>query len=306
MKKPFLLFMIVLLAGCTIKNAKNPNDPYENMNRKIFKFNKKIDKWVMRPPAAAYRKVFPLKVRRGINNFYGNLHLLPSIVNDFLQDDYPMAYKDVKRFAINSTLGLGGALDIAKKHGLPYHSNDLGITLAKWGDKKSPYVVIPFVGPATIRDAVGLTIDYSFFTIFPYIQSFPVRYGLVGVDYVQIRESYIDKEPIIEESLDDYAFVRDAYMQGRKYQIEGEQPDDTDAEDFYIESEEPSSDIPDDDSTTPSSQTAPNTLTPAQKKAFPNGPPHPDNRKAIEPSTKPIKRKNLLDVTHSLKKRQVG
>lgn len=285
MKKTLWLFIIILLTGCTIKNAENPKDPYEKVNRKIFAFNKKIDKWIMRPPAAAYRKIFPLKVRRGVNNFYGNLHLLPSIINDFLQDDYPMALKDVKRFVINSTLGLGGALDIAKHHGLPFHSNDLGITLAKWGDKNSPFVVIPFVGPTTIRDAVGLTIDYSFFTIFPYIQSFPVRYGLVGADYVQIRESFIDKEAVIEDALDDYAFVRDAYMQNRKYQIEGEQPDETDAEDFYIESEEPSSDIPDDEpSTTTNSSSTSNTESPSPEQAFPKGTPHSDNRKAVKTS----------------------
>lgn len=280
MKKPLIILLIVL-TGCTTKNAKNPDDPYEAINRKVFKFNKKMDKWIFRPPAAIYRRILPLKIRRGVNNFYGNLHLLPTFMNDILQRDYPMARKDFRRFVINSTLGIGGVRDVAVKYDLPYHSNDLGITLAKWGDKNSPFVMVPFLGPTTIRDAVGLTVDYSFFTIFPYIQSFPIRYGLVGLDYVQIRESYIDKENLIEDSLDDYAFVRDAYMQNRKYQIEGEKPDATDAEDFYIESEEPSSDIPDATESTTSTTTS--TKPPKQSAAFPKGPPHTDNRKAVKP-----------------------
>jgi phospholipid-binding lipoprotein MlaA len=222
-----------------MKMGPNPNDPFEAFNRRAHKFNMAFDATMLRPPARLYKKIMPLKLRHAVSNFYSNLQLLPTIANDVLQGEFLIGYKDSWRFFLNSTFGLGGVLDVAQVWGLPYHSNDLGITLAKWGDLHSPYLVVPFFGPSTLRDTAGITVGYNFFTIYPYIKSVGIRYGLLGLQYVELRAQLMDREHILKEALDEYAFIRDAYLQNRAYQIEGERLNADSAESLYIESEEP-------------------------------------------------------------------
>jgi phospholipid-binding lipoprotein MlaA len=214
----------LVLAGCASKGT-SPADPYESFNRKVYKFNTVFDNVFLKPPAKVYKAVLPGFVRKGVNNFYNNLDLIPTVGNDLLQAQGKWAIRDTWRFAINSTLGIGGILDVAQKFGLQPHSNDLGLTLAKWGDKKSPYLVLPFLGPSTIRDGAGWLFQFALYSPYVYINEDAVVYGLLALRYVDLRAQLLDTEPLMNEALDKYSFMRDAYLQHRNYLISGAEQD---------------------------------------------------------------------------------
>lgn len=214
---------LMILSACTSKGT-NPIDPYEPINRKTHQFNMAFDATFLRPPAKLYKAMVPPPVRAGINNVYNNVNMLPTTANDILQWDWNAAIKDTWRFLINSTFGIAGIFDVAAgRFGLPPHSNDLGLTFAKWGDKQSPYIVIPFLGPSTIRDGMGLMFDYAFFTPYPYIRSDAWLYSILGLRYVDLRSRMLENDRLIAEALDPYTFIRDAYLQNRHYRISGQQ-----------------------------------------------------------------------------------
>ncbi|MGV3739689.1 MAG: MlaA family lipoprotein [Gammaproteobacteria bacterium] len=215
------LFFLALNAQKSLAQGTNPEDPYESINRRIFTFNRGLDKVVLKPIAKIYNFLVPTRGRAIINNFYTNINMIPTFINDLLQADFTHASQDAHRLVLNSTIGIGGIFDLATMNGFPLRSNDLGITFAVWGDKKSPYVVLPFLGPSTIRDGMGMLFDYTFFTPYPYIPYVPL-YTLLAVRYVDLRAQMFDTDRLIEESLDKYAFVRDAYLQHRNYLIQGE------------------------------------------------------------------------------------
>lgn len=215
---------VLLLSGCTCKGT-NPADPYESFNRKVYQFNSRFDKIVLKPPALLYTKIIPARVRKGINNFYNNLDLIPTVGNDLLQAQGKWAIRDSWRFIINSSLGFGGVLDVAQTFGLPPHSNDLGITLAKWGDKKSPYLVLPLLGPSTIRDGAGWLFQFALYSPYVYINNDAAVYSLLAVRLVDLRSQMFDAERLMDQALDKYAFMRDAYLQHRNYLISGGEQD---------------------------------------------------------------------------------
>lgn len=218
------VFSGLLLSACISKGT-HPDDPFEHINRKTHRLNTAFDKYVLRPPAKVYKKIIPPVIRNGINNAYNNVNMLPTVANDLLQGQWTYAIKDTWRFIANSTIGVAGVLDPASTFGLPPHSNDMGLTFAKWGDKKSPYFVIPLLGPSTFRDGMGMIFDYALFTPYPYIQSNAVLYSLLGVRYVDLRAQMLETDKFIDEAMDKYAFIRDAYIQHRNYLINGEQPE---------------------------------------------------------------------------------
>lgn len=206
------------LTGCAHKGT-NPADPYEHFNRKVHKFNMAVDATLLKPTAKIYQALLPAFVRKGVNNAFNNLDMVPSVANDILQAEGKWSIKDSWRFVINSSLGVGGLFDVAKTFGLPAHYNDLGLTLAKWGDKKSPYLVIPLLGPSTIRDGSGTLFQFALWSPYVYIKSDALAYGLAGLRYVDLRAQMLDSDRIIDEALDKYSFIRDAYLQHRNYQI---------------------------------------------------------------------------------------
>ncbi|KTC99911.1 VacJ family lipoprotein [Legionella erythra] len=213
----------LLLSGCFHKGP-NPDDPYEAINRKIYRFNNAFDATILKPPARLYKAVLPDPVRASINNAYNNINMIPTVANDVLQWEWRYAIKDTWRFVINSTFGVAGLFDVAdKRFGLPPHSNDLGLTFAKWGDKKSPFIMIPLMGPSTIRDGMGMLFEYTVITPYPYIGNDAVIYGLIGLRYVDLRSQLFETERLMSEALDPYAFLRDAYLQHRHYRITGQQ-----------------------------------------------------------------------------------
>lgn len=233
-KHLIIIFGALSLQGCLTRGP-NPIDPYESINRKIFKFNLAFDATVLKPPAKLYAHCVPAPVKAGINNFYTNINMIPTVINDLLQADYPHAFKDTWRFIANTTFGIGGIFDPAATMGLPPHSNDLGITFAIWGDKTSPYVMLPFLGPSTLRDGMGMLFEYTFFTPYPYIRSSPLIYGLLGLRYVDLRAQMLDNDRFLAEAMDSYTFMRDAYLQHRQYLIHPTANDDQDSGELYIE-----------------------------------------------------------------------
>jgi len=161
------LLCILLLVACA--KGKEPKDPFENYNRKVYAVNQVFDKIFLKPAAQVYVKIIPNPIRTGVANVFNNLDDITVIANDILQGEIHQAGKDLTRFTINTTMGIAGIFDVASTLGLPKETNDLGITLARWGDVNSPYLVMPLFGPATVRDAYGLSFDYTLFTVFPHI-----------------------------------------------------------------------------------------------------------------------------------------
>jgi phospholipid-binding lipoprotein MlaA len=199
-------------------------DPYQSINRKVHNFNMAFDATFLKQPARLYQAVLPGPVRAGVNNFFTNIHLIPSMANDILQGDWRYTIKDFWRFGINSTIGVGGIFDVAAgTFRLPPHSNDLGLTFAKWGNPTSPYIVIPFLGPSTIRDGMGMLFDFTVFSPYPYFPSV-LFYPLAGLRYIDLRSQFLDQEPLLNQALDKYTFIRDAYLQHRQYVITGKEP----------------------------------------------------------------------------------
>lgn len=233
----FFVFTASLSLCACITKGKNPADPYEPINRKIHKFNAAFDATFLRPPAKLYKAAIPPQVRAGVNNAYNNINMLPTVANDLLQAEWNDAIKDTWRFLINSTFGVAGIFDVAGgSFGLPRHSNDLGLTFAKWGNKQSPYVVIPFLGPSTIRDGFGMMFDFTFFTPYPWIPNDKVLYSLVVLRYIDLRSQMLETDHLIDEAIDPYTFIRDAYLQRRQYLIDGKSDDSLGS--LYIEDDD--------------------------------------------------------------------
>lgn len=224
MKLISLILGFILLTSCV--RGPNPIDPYEPINRKIYKFNSAFDATMIRPPANLYKHAVPGFIQVGVNNFFNNINMLPTIANDILQCEFNWAIRDTWRLIANTTIGVGGVIDVASTMNLPPHSNDLGITFAKWGDRQSPYIVIPFLGPSTVRDGFGTIFNYGVMSPYPYFFDSYALYALLGLRFVDLRSQYLEMEPVMGEALDSYSFVRDAFLQLRNYQIAGEQADD--------------------------------------------------------------------------------
>lgn len=201
-------------------NSPNSSDPYENYNRHAFQMNQKLDKVIFKPVATAYNTVLPWPAKKGASNFFSNLNMIPTVINDILQGNIHNTASDTWRFIINSTVGIGGLVDVASSIGLPSHSEDLGLTLAKWGYKNSNYLVLPIFGPSTVRDAVALPVDYQITSVYPYIDPLSLRYSLISLNFTSVRAQLLDYEGVINQaSFDPYAFQRNAYLQRRAYLI---------------------------------------------------------------------------------------
>lgn len=215
LKMTALALCSLTLIGCTSKKPLTPQDPYEPLNRQMFKINTCLDKTVLRPAAIAYNHLIPSPIQQGVSNAFNNLLGPEAIVNDLLQGKPKYAVVDFLRTLLNSTLGILGVIDVAKHMGLPVHSNDFGKTFAVWSaNKKSAYLMIPFFGPSTLRDAIGLPLAATTNPLF-YFQSNVITYVPFAVYYVNLRAELLPLDKLIEDSFDPYAAVRDAYLQRR-------------------------------------------------------------------------------------------
>ncbi|HVO00450.1 MAG TPA: VacJ family lipoprotein [Steroidobacteraceae bacterium] len=218
------------LAGCaTAPGGKHdPRDPFERFNRGVYRFNTAADRAVLRPAARAWKAAVPAPVRRGLGNFIGNLGYPVTIVNDLLQGKMRQGADDFSRLLVNSIAGLG-FLDPASSAGLERHDEDFGQTLAKWGVPAGPYLMLPFLGPSSMRDAPAkLADEYSDGR--HYLQDPYLRWGLWGADKVELRASLLDADAALERTYDPYAFVRNAWLQRREYQVRDGAVDDSDVD----------------------------------------------------------------------------
>lgn len=215
------IFFVISIAGCASSKfpPSDPQDPYEHINRKIFAFNMALDRAILRPVAKVYDAVLPWPVKTGIRNVFYNIGDVTSVANEVLQLHFAQVAADLARIVINTTIGIGGLFDVASHLGLERDKEDFGLTLAFWGSKNTPYIVLPFFGPKTIRDAVGMPIDYFFFSIWPYIPWPEVSYGMQGLGVVKNRAILLPGDEIIDQAFDPYVFVRDAYLQRRAYMV---------------------------------------------------------------------------------------
>lgn len=210
---------VVLLAGCAA-TPQNRFDPYEAVNRKVYVFNDTADRAVVQPLARGYRTVMPEPARAAVSNVFGNFEDVVSVVNHLLQGRLARASSDLMRVALNSTLGLGGLIDIATPAGLPSYKTGLGDTLGRWGYQNSAYVVLPLLGPSTVRDTVGRVGDFAS-NPRTYLLPNPADANVAtGINMISLRANALELTEATEEAaLDEYSFTRDAYLQYRNIRI---------------------------------------------------------------------------------------
>jgi phospholipid-binding lipoprotein MlaA len=199
------------------------DDPLQNFNRKMFAFNRVADKVAIKPVAKAYTKVTGPKERVLIGNFFSNLRTPVTIINEVLQGRPKPALQSTGRFLINTTVGFLGFFDPASDMKLPAHPTDFGVTLARWGVPEGPFLVLPFVGPTTLRDVWRLPVDSYFDPMGWYAREHDLKWHaqyLPSIAYlVTLRAGALSIDPLIDSAYDPYAFMRDAYRQNRLYQI---------------------------------------------------------------------------------------
>jgi phospholipid-binding lipoprotein MlaA len=219
------LALTILCTGCA--TARDPRDPLEPVNRKVFQFNDAVDKAITKPVAQGYRAVVPPPVRGGITNFFGNFRDVTTAVNNLLQLKVPRAASDLGRILINSTVGILGFFDVASRLGLEKHDEDFGQTLGHYGVEAGPFLMLPLLGPSTARDTVGLVGDYFTDPEFYIFNHTPESYIVFGTRIINLRANLLAIEGLLDQSgLDQYAFLRDAYLQRRRNQIyDGNPPD---------------------------------------------------------------------------------
>jgi phospholipid-binding lipoprotein MlaA len=220
--------MAALLPACAAlpSGERDPRDRFERTNRAIYAFNDALDRGIAKPVAKAYVKVAPAPVRTGLGNFFRNLTYPTVIVNDLLQLKPTGFATDTARLVVNTTVGIGGLFDPASKLGLPAGDEDFGQTLGRWGVPPGPYVMLPFIGPSSVRDTVGWVGD-QFTDPKTYISNSYVRYGVTGASLVDKRAGLLATEDVLNHSFDPYAFIRNAYLKRREFQVkDGRVPDD--------------------------------------------------------------------------------
>jgi len=222
-----------LLAGCASAPGADPRDPWEGYNRSMTKFNTVVDGVVLKPTATFYRRATPSIVRTGVGNFFGNLGDAWSFVNGVLQAKPESSLHSFWRVAINTTFGLGGLLDPATNMRLKRVNEDFGQTLGHWGVPPGPYVVLPLLGPSTLRDTAALPVDWYGQPLRYVVSDIPVRYSLMAVRAVDSRARLLGASDLLEQgALDPYSFQRDVFLQLRRNQVyDGNPPPEPEHED---------------------------------------------------------------------------
>ena len=207
--------LAALLSGCATTGS-DPRDPYEAFNRDVYAFNESFDQDIARPVATAYRNYVHEEIRGRVRNFFANLGDLFIGVNNMLQGKFEDGFMDWVRFAFNSTFGLLGLHDVATDMGIEKHNEDFGQTFGRWGAGDGPYLVLPFLGPSTGRDAVGTGFDMVFDPLGE-VRPIDLRNPLIVTRAVNTRADLLDASRLLEEAaLDKYVFLRDAYLQRRR------------------------------------------------------------------------------------------
>lgn len=208
----------LLLTALAAHASGATDDPWEGFNRHVFAFNEFLDRGLLKPVAKGYRAVTPHFVDRGVSNFFSNLGEVPSFANHLLQGHLCDAGLDAGRFAVNSTLGIAGLFDVASQMGIQQKTTDFGVTLARWGAGSGPYLVLPFFGPSTVRDGIGVGGDW-FLEPVTYLEDDTARWSLRTLEAVDQRANLLEAEQLIVG--DRYVFLRNLYLKRRQLLIEG-------------------------------------------------------------------------------------
>jgi phospholipid-binding lipoprotein MlaA len=227
----------LLLTACASQNTarqRNPQDPFERVNRPIYTFNDTLDRAIVKPAARGYRFIAPDFVETGVSNFFDNLYYPTVIVNDMLQGKVKNTFKDTGRFLVNTTVGVGGLFDPATRFGLQENDEDFGQTLGKWGLSSGPYLMLPFLGPSTVRDGFGLLVDQGT-QVTTYLDDDGLRYGLTALGLLDTRARLLSAEAALGDSFDRYAVLRSVYLQRRQYQVYDGNPPEEDIEAELLE-----------------------------------------------------------------------
>ena len=220
---PLCIVVVSFLSGCATvpsDSGSDPRDPIESFNRQVFEFNDVVDRAVLKPVAQAYKFVLPEPVRDCISNVFSNFREPSNAVNNLLQGKPVDAVSDTCRFVVNSTIGLLGCFDPARQMGLEKHSEDFGQTLGRWGIGSGPYLVVPILGPSSLRDAIGIYGAEPYLDPNFYINNIPVRNSILGTRVVNQRAELLQADDLISgAALDKYRFIRDGYLQRRQNQV---------------------------------------------------------------------------------------
>ena len=229
-----VIYLLIVFSSISAV-SEEVNDPFEEINRKTYAFNEKLDEILVKPIAETYSKA-PPKIKNGVTNFFNNLEEVDTFINQLLQGKPKKSLNDLTRFVINTTIGLGGFIDVASRMGLQRHEEDFGQTLAVWGVSEGPYIMLPFLGPSTLRDTVSRPVS-SFLSVSFHMTETDVNIALKSIDALETRERLLDVESLL--SGDKYSFVKDAYIQSIMYEVkDGINVDDSfvdDMEDFLID-----------------------------------------------------------------------
>ena len=223
-----LTLFVLLLSGCATGPNANPRDPLEPFNRGVYQFNDTVDRAVVKPVASAYRDVLPSPVRTGVTNFFANLQDAWSFVNNSLQLKGEAAGNSLVRFGVNTFFGLGGVLDIASEMQIERHTEDFGQTLGYWGVGAGPYLVLPLMGPSTVRDTAALPVDAQG-NLVSGVSDVSTRNSLTTLNLLNRRARLLDATSMLDQvALDPYTFTRDAFLQRRQNDVyDGYPPDDS-------------------------------------------------------------------------------
>ena len=227
-----LVLCALVLSGCATVPNPDARDPWESWNRGVFRFNDAVDTAVLKPVAMGYQKVTPTLVQKGVGNFFNNLTDMWSVVNNALALRPRETGDSIGRVLLNTTVGLLGVIDVASDLGVERHTADFGLTLARWGMGSGPYVVLPLLGPSTLRDTAGWPVD-NWGNPIHQVSDEPTRNGMVVLNVVDTRAQYLSAGNVLEgAALDKYTFMRDAYLQRRRNQVyDGNPPEEDPAQD---------------------------------------------------------------------------
>lgn len=212
-----LAVLLASLGGCA--TGPNPRDPFEPLNRRVMQFNEGVDLIALKPVATAYREMVPPLVRTGVSNFFGNITDAWSAVNSLLQFRLQDAADNFARLQLNTFFGLGGIFDIASEFGIERHREDFGQTLGRWGVPTGPYIVLPLLGPSTLRDTLALPVDNKGDPLHD-VDPWGTRGSLYLLRVVDIRSNLLRASSVLDQAaLDKYSFTRDAHLQRRRAEI---------------------------------------------------------------------------------------
>ncbi|MDE2304264.1 MAG: VacJ family lipoprotein [Gammaproteobacteria bacterium] len=232
--RPALAVLVLIAAaatsGCVTLPPNAPRsakDPLERWNRGVYRFNDVLDRAVAKPVARSYVRVVPKPMRTGVSNFFANLETPSVMMNDALEGHFKAAASDLGRFLLDSTVGIAGLLDPATAVGLDHNTADFGVTLGTWGVHPGPFIELPLLGPSDLRDAPAAVVD-TYANPTQYVSDTAAKYSLWGVNLVRKRADLLPLDATLKTVFDPYAFVRDAYLQHRAYEVSTSRGDDSD------------------------------------------------------------------------------